>query len=279
MTSRRPAAKPPVRTTPAPDPQDHRVRVGRKRRARTEARIIEAALGVFAERGTQAPVIDDFVRAAGVARGTFYNYYRSTDELLAATQKWLEDDLIMAINARMEPITDPVERVATGTALWLAHAQADPAWCAFAARVRHHAPLVEQSLTADLRAGRRSGAFSFTSVPAARDLVVGTLQEAMRRMTEGPVPRAYLAEVRRLVLLGLGVDRRSIARLASQRRCDRENRLREGTGAPPAVRPHAIRWDVPPLDTGACDRPAPPPAVGLARRTARPARGRDVRHL
>ncbi len=50
---------------------DHRTRVGKERSARTERRILEAALEVFADRGPDAPAIDDFVQAAGVARGTF----------------------------------------------------------------------------------------------------------------------------------------------------------------------------------------------------------------
>src|SRR5215472_11412241 len=81
---------------------DHRTRVGQARRARTQARIIAAALRVFTEHGPQdPPVIDDFIRAAGVARGTFYNYYKSVGELLEATRKWLEDDFIESIEAEV----------------------------------------------------------------------------------------------------------------------------------------------------------------------------------
>ena len=52
----------------APAAVDHRTRVGRERRARTQARILETALGVFAVKGPSTPVIDDFIKAAGVAR-------------------------------------------------------------------------------------------------------------------------------------------------------------------------------------------------------------------
>ena len=44
-------------------------------------RIIEAALRVFAEKGPDVAVIDDFIHAAGVARGTFYNHFRTTEDL------------------------------------------------------------------------------------------------------------------------------------------------------------------------------------------------------
>ena len=48
-----------------------RLRVGQERSARTENRILEAALRVFAERGPGAPIIDDFdfVKAAAGSPG------------------------------------------------------------------------------------------------------------------------------------------------------------------------------------------------------------------
>ena len=76
---------------------DHRTRVGRERRARTESRIVEAALHVFAERGPDAPVIDEFVRAAGVSRGTFYNHFESVEELLHATSAWTTRQVVQSV--------------------------------------------------------------------------------------------------------------------------------------------------------------------------------------
>lgn len=188
-----------------PEHADHRTRVGRERRERTQARIIEAALKVFAEKGPDAPIIDDFIKAAGVARGTFYNYYQSTEELLEATAKWLQDDLIVSIEAEIGVLNDPVERLSSGIQLWLRKARNDPAWCAFSVRVRRHGGLVEQQLAADLKAGQDAGVLSFSGPEAARDLVVGTLREAMFRMTEGRVPASYARDITRLILMGLGL--------------------------------------------------------------------------
>ncbi len=183
----------------------HRTRVGRERRARTRSRILAAALRVFAERGPDAPVIDDFIRAAGVARGTFYNYFKSTDELLEATSKWLEDDMIVSIETEIGPMKDPVDRLSTGVRLWLQRAAGDPAWCSFVVRNRRRSTLVEEQLAGDLRGGRRKGAFAFPQVDVARDMVVGTLLEAMSRMSEGRVPVTYVNDVARIVLRGLGL--------------------------------------------------------------------------
>lgn len=67
-----------------PPQEDHRTGVGLERRARMRQRLIEAAPPVFAEMGPEVAQIDDVIRLAGVSRGAFYNYFRSTNELLRA---------------------------------------------------------------------------------------------------------------------------------------------------------------------------------------------------
>lgn len=198
-----------ARAKPSPPP-DHRTRVGHERRARTQKRILEAALGVFADKGSAAPVIDDFIKAAGVARGTFYNYYDSVEELLAATSAWLEEDLMLSIERELDGLTDPVDRLTLGVRLWLRKAEMDPVWCAFVAKAVNHGEVVEDTLRCDLDNGARAGAFVFESVQAARDLVVGTLHEAMRRMSSGAVPATFADDISRLVFRGLGLPSRRV---------------------------------------------------------------------
>lgn len=191
-------------------PVDHRTRAGLEKRARTRLRIIESALQVFAEKGLDVPVIDDFVKAAGIARGTYYNYYRSTSELLAAATQLLENDMIESIEAEIGSLEDPVVRLTTGVRLWLHKSAADPHWCGFTIRTYHRGHLVEKMLDADLRKGVRIGAFRIPSATAARDLVVGTILEAMRRFNTRSAPRSYADEVARIILTGLGLRRGGI---------------------------------------------------------------------
>lgn len=195
---------------PASKAEDHRSRVGRERRGRTRARIVESALEVFARMGADAPVIDDFISAAGIAHGTFYNHFASTQELLEAVSATLEDDLIASITAAIGGLDDPLARVATGVRLWLARARVDPLWCGFVARVRQRGSAVERELGRDLRAGIRTGAFAIGDARAARDLVVGAIREAMARMSGERVPAAFTERVVRAVLLGLGAQRERV---------------------------------------------------------------------
>ena len=191
----------------------HRTRVGIERRARTKSRIVAAALRVFADKGTDMPVIEDFIREAGVAHGTFYNYFTRTEQVLLAVSRSLEDDLMLSIEAEMRELRDPVVRLATGVRLWLGWARADPVWCAFIVKSRFRGALVERQLQADLRNGRKAGAFRFASVTVARDLVVGTILEAMSRIMTAPVPKAYTDGVAQVILTGVGLDETRIEQL------------------------------------------------------------------
>lgn len=201
---------PQVRKPPARKTADHRTRVGRERRARTRQRIVEAALGVIAERGPDAPVIEDFIQAAGIARGTFYNHFKTTEELLTATSSWLEDSLIGRIESVIGGFDDPVLRAATGMRLWLHLSRQDPVFCAFVVRSRFRGAAVERTLALDLGAGLRSGHFTAPSIELARDLVVGTIREAQARMMDVRVPATYPDEVVRLILRALLVEERRI---------------------------------------------------------------------
>jgi AcrR family transcriptional regulator len=170
-------------------------------------------LGVFAEKGVDAPVIDDFIRAAGVARGTFYNHFANTEELLEAATKMLEDNVMRWTLASIGEIKDPALRFATGVRLWLRWSQSDKVGCGFVVRSRFRGPLVEQQLAADLKDGLDAGKFKFTRVETARDLVVGTILEAMRRLLTSRVTKAYTDDVARLILQGVGVNTREADRL------------------------------------------------------------------
>lgn len=57
-------------------------------KSQNRAAILAAAREVFAELGYEAASVRDIIRRTGLASGTFYNYYRSKEEVFAA----LSDD-------------------------------------------------------------------------------------------------------------------------------------------------------------------------------------------
>src|ERR1700751_751348 len=99
--------------------EDHRVRVGAMRRERTRLRLLETALTVFTEKGADVAVIDDFIAAAGVSRGTFYNHFRTTTELMLALATAMSDEVLQIVDPLVLAVEDPIERFATGTRLYM----------------------------------------------------------------------------------------------------------------------------------------------------------------
>jgi len=62
-------------TTELPDDVDGRTRRAHEAREARRRQILHAALSVFADNGYHRTTVTDLVRAAGVARGTFYIYF------------------------------------------------------------------------------------------------------------------------------------------------------------------------------------------------------------
>jgi AcrR family transcriptional regulator len=189
--------------------------VGAERRARMRVRILEAAVQVFAQKGGDSPVIDDFIRAAGVSRGTFYNYFRTIEELLGATVAWFADDLIRSIDPEVARLKEPALRLATAIRMYLRWAASDAQWCAFMAKIPRIGMIAERRIKRDLREGLRTGVFRYNAAPAAEDLVIGASQQAIRRMAEGDVASDHGDEVVSLMLRGLGVPGPRVAAILS----------------------------------------------------------------
>ena len=188
---------------------NHRTIVGRKRRANTEAKIIEAALQVFAEKGRDAPVIDDFIKAAGIARGTFYNYFKSTSELLTATSTWLTDDLVESIEREIQGIPDPVIRHGMGNRLWMKKAESDPAWCGFVASIWFQGGFALKAPLRDIRLGIKSGGFACSDANVGYDMAMGTMRQGMIRLIAQSSPqkrKGYGDKIVEIILQGLGAD-------------------------------------------------------------------------
>ena len=77
-----------------------RAEIGRDKRARTRAQILEAGTMLLAERPPEALTVDAIVEAAGVAKGTFYYHFQSIEELAAAVGAKLGESFDETADAR-----------------------------------------------------------------------------------------------------------------------------------------------------------------------------------
>ena len=132
-----------------------RAEIGREKRARTRARLIKSARVLFAGQAVESVTVDDVVKQAGVARGTFYSHFVDLPALVAA----VEFDLVDSVDELLQPtrlsIEDPLERLAFGCSRFLDKAAADPAWARIVAKLGTRVPVGSETLvtriTEDLR--------------------------------------------------------------------------------------------------------------------------------
>lgn len=179
---------------------------GQAQKAKTRVAIIEAAIPIFASHGPDIPVIDDFAKAAGVSRGTFYNYFQSTRELLEASIAHISDELIETIIPAVADEPDPVIRFATAARLFYRKARLDPVFRAFLGSVYAVGNLAARHAHADLAEAIEKGLVSVKDIELAEAIAFGVMQFALRSSTVETGGQERAREVVRAILNALGVE-------------------------------------------------------------------------
>ncbi|HVR48389.1 MAG TPA: TetR/AcrR family transcriptional regulator [Pseudorhodoferax sp.] len=199
--------------------EDHRVRVGAARREKTRLRLLETALTVFTEKGPELAVIDDFIAAAGVSRGTFYNHFKTTGELLLALATAMSDEVLQIVDPLVLHLDDPVERFAAGTRLYMQMAMRYPLWGSFMTqvgpRIAARGQLIDVFLRRDLELARARKLITVDSVPVARDIVLGAIFYGIETMLTEPTRANHAEQILRCVLIGFGLEPAEAKRIAS----------------------------------------------------------------
>ncbi|MGP0061134.1 MAG: TetR/AcrR family transcriptional regulator [Beijerinckiaceae bacterium] len=99
-----------------------------------QVRIYEAAVHIFAQRGTTHASVSELAHAAGVARGTIYNNVADLDSLFEEVAAALADEMHERVLASFQAIDDPAHRLARGIRLFVRRAHEEPHWGRFIAR-------------------------------------------------------------------------------------------------------------------------------------------------
>ncbi len=186
-----------------------RAAAAESRRAQTRARLIEAAMTVIAEKGPEASSIEDFVAAAGVSRGTFYNYFPTHEDLLHALNTEISEALYKTLEPVRSGMDDPAVLLATVVHRILAAFVLDPvrAWLAlkFEAMAIPRQAVFEARFDAIYSAAVATGRFRHCEVAAARNLVFGGFRMGQRDIALGEVGPEHAVDLVALMLIALGL--------------------------------------------------------------------------
>ena len=83
-----------------------------------KARILEAAIKIFAKKGLSKTTISDIAAEANIGKGTVYEYFRSKDEVFSASFMYFMDKVEVIISKRLYRTHDPLEKLSAVFTAW-----------------------------------------------------------------------------------------------------------------------------------------------------------------
>ena len=99
-----------------------------ERRSERWRRLIDAAVGVYGERGYRNSTVKAVCDAAGLTERYFYESFSNSEDLLCACFQEAADKLLLRVRrAGLQGGGAPMERVRAGVLEYLRHLQAEPA--------------------------------------------------------------------------------------------------------------------------------------------------------
>ncbi|MEM7098581.1 MAG: TetR/AcrR family transcriptional regulator [Pseudomonadota bacterium] len=199
-----------------------------RRKALTQARIVEVAERLMRKNGVRTVTIQDITEAADIGHGTFYLYFKTKDQVLQPLIERLSEQVHARVDQAAGRTKDPALRMAFGLRILLRTIARDPLWGWYASRSGTPfsrlvgdmgAPPVE-----DMKRGLRAGRFSFSDNSATSDFIDGALVGVINSLTRhddvaGSDARSieevadHTAE---MVLRVLGIDAQEAKQLVQQ---------------------------------------------------------------
>jgi len=180
---------------------------------RTRARLMDAAVGIFAREGYEAASVNRIAQAADVVNGTFYLHFKDKDDIANAVTYRIAAGITRQLDEAMADIDDAVDRTSAATRRFIEFASAQPewGWALFRAAwsFRSLRENVITHLRADLKRGARQGAFTVPIDDFLIDTFASmTLSALFARLsgTEGPEAGPKVAELQ-LRMLGVSPAR------------------------------------------------------------------------
>lgn len=199
------------------------------KRARTRARLTDAALRLMAERGINGTSVSEIAAEAELANGTFYLYFRDKNEIVAAVCQAVTLAMHNEMSSIRLSLDDAAARVSFGTQQFIEIAASEPNWgrllmAAFSefASIKDD---ISHYMRLDVALGIEQGRFSEPFDEFVIDTLLAILRAGVdaRLSGESPEVSAKAAEYF-LRILGLSADEAKRIRLATDKAIERSGK-------------------------------------------------------
>jgi AcrR family transcriptional regulator len=197
-----------------------RTRTGQARRARTRANILSTAFALFDERGVDQVTVEDVRESAGLARGSFYNYFLTYEHMLKELAAQIGRQINVEQSERFEDVANMAERIWCNVRYGILRTASDRACSEILIRVT---PLVgavndhmRKHAERTVRLAVKRKTIDVPSAGVALDLGYGLVAVMIRRALNLGVDLKEIEAAGLMLLRGFGVaeiEARRISRL------------------------------------------------------------------
>lgn len=180
-----------------------------RQRMWTRERLTEAARRVIARKGIDDTTIADITSEADVGIGSFYNHFKSKEDLVGTLVGQAIEVHGAALDRLVADVSDPAEVFAICIRHTIRMADHDPVWAWFTVRAGLYVREFESALAArlmrDLVRGIESGRFTPRDMPSALVVIGGAVVAAMQGRLLGMLgaPADHLIAEHLLRMLGV----------------------------------------------------------------------------
>lgn len=186
-----------------------RAQIGAARRAKSRNTLLAAAFECYGREDGRLVRIEDVCKAAGVARGTFYNHFDDLEQLRYQLLEEMTGEFDRAVHHMFGALEGPAEQTAVAIRYYLHAAAKNPAWGW--AMIHSSAPghtfgeTVWHNALVTIRRGLEQGLFRISTAEIGRDILMGAVAAAMVSITRGMTPPRYPEEISEHVLMSFGM--------------------------------------------------------------------------
>jgi AcrR family transcriptional regulator len=180
------------------------------RRSKTREALVNAARDLVFERSAHEKIsISDITLAAGVATGTFYNYFDTKQRVFEAVLEGYRTQFAEELAITRARLSDPAMIVAVTLKYYFQQSQHNVEWNEFVRFSGLPGPHVlrqsDEDCLADIRRGMKAGRFRVEDVFFAQSLVTGMIDHINTEVSTGKLPLKATDDAVRYILRMLGL--------------------------------------------------------------------------
>jgi AcrR family transcriptional regulator len=178
------------------------------KRLTTQNALLQAARALVLEKGHDTIPIHEITKRAGVATGTYYNYFNTKPDIFLAVASDFQEQLSLDLMPTRDFVKDPALKVALTLKYYLYQALENEDWRSFIRFTGQDHLVLEQKSderVEDIQRGVKGGRFKVDNVEFTVSLISGVIKHVICAIDEGKLDKTSIEHTTRSILQMLGL--------------------------------------------------------------------------